>query len=84
MEAWRLSNSVAGRAAYTASLCESLQDLTQLALEYRRFSGSPDPQLGEEEAAGGYNSAGSRGNNPVRARSQSYSVRENRKNVYLN
>ena len=78
-EAWRLFNSVAGRAAYTASLCESLQDLTRLAMEYKRFSGSPNPLQDEEEEEDvmvDHSAAGSRGNNPVSA-GESPSVLEN-------
>jgi hypothetical protein len=40
MECWRYYNSMAGRAAYVASLCETLQDLTLLALEYREYPAS--------------------------------------------
>ena len=80
VEAWRLFNSVAGRAAYVASLCESLQDLTLLALDYRQYSGNPNSLLEdedeEEERTPRYNSADSKGDRPVRA-SKSPSVLEN-------
>ena len=77
VEAWRLFNSVAGRAAYVASLCESLQDLTVLALDYRQYSGDPNHLLeDEEEGTPGYNSVDSKGDRPVRA-SKSPSVLEN-------
>ena len=78
VEAWRLFNSVAGRAAYVASLCESLQDLTLLALDYRQYSGDPNQLLEDEdeERTPGYNSVDSKGDRPVRA-SKSPSVLEN-------
>ncbi|XP_076434966.1 uncharacterized protein LOC143274879 isoform X2 [Babylonia areolata] len=56
-EAWRLNNSMAGQAAYTAVLCESLQDLTMLALEYNRYA-TTDNQEEEGSVAEGYQSAG--------------------------
>ena len=44
-ECWRLNNSMAGRASYVALLCESLQDLCLLALEYEEYA----PKLEDED-----------------------------------
>ena len=64
-DAWRLYNSMAGQAAYTAILCESLQDLTLLALEFNNFPESPPPD--ENDSLAGRNSAQRRQESAVSA-----------------
>ncbi|KAK7483727.1 hypothetical protein BaRGS_00025048 [Batillaria attramentaria] len=66
VEAWRLYHSVAGTAAYVASLCESLQDLTVLALEFGSFPTEVDDDGYYMDSAQDtqVNSAASRGDKP--------------------
>ncbi|PVD32773.1 hypothetical protein C0Q70_08219 [Pomacea canaliculata] len=51
-EAWRMFHSVAGQAAYVASLCESLQDLVFLTLEYMEYSSQNELRVAPEEGDG--------------------------------
>lgn len=45
-------HSVAGQAAYVASLCESLQDLVFLTLEYMEYSSQNELRVAPQEGDG--------------------------------